>query len=236
MEDFHSFKQKSTQASFKILKELFTHAYTLQAQIQHLTIFDAISCISPKKYLYATLSATYLIDRRDSKIFPKDGWYIDSRIEGSILGDPPYTKAQIKGGLYIPLKQTILLLKAHLGQLFTPSKAPPSLFFLAGGAQSNRAYGFRTIYALDSSCQIGGKSLVEGSLELRHPVWDGVYGALFWDRTYLSRSRLSLAEHVDGVGVGILYPSAVGTIKAYVGFDPFHPAQHAINIYIGALF
>lgn len=236
LEDFHSFKQKSTQASFKILKELFTHAYTLQAQIRHLTIFDAISCIPQKEYLYATLSATYLIDRRDSKIFPKDGWYIDSRIEGSILGDPPYTKAQIKGRLYIPLRQTILLLKAHLGQLFTPSKAPPSLFFLAGGAQSNRAYGFRTIYALDSSCQTGGKSLVEGSLELRHPVWDGVYGALFWDRTYLTNSRLSLAEHVDGVGVGILYPSAVGTIKAYVGFDPFHPAQHAINIYIGALF
>ncbi len=236
LEDFHSFKQKTLQASLKILKESFTHAYTLGLQLQHLNIFDTISCIPPKSYLYASLFATYLIDERNSKLFPTKGWYIDSRLEGSLFGDPIYTKIEAKGGLYIPFGQTTLLLKAHFGQLFTPSSAPPSLFFLAGGALSNRAYGYRTIYALDSDCQIGGKSLMEGSVELRHPIAKDIYGAIFWDRTYLSRSRLSLADHVDGVGAGILYPSPVGTIKAYMGIDPFHPSQHALNLYIGALF
>ncbi len=236
LEDFHSFKQKALQASFKILQESFTHAYTLGLQLQHLHIFDTIACIPHKSYLFTDLFATYLIDERNSKLFPTKGWYIDSRLESSLFGDPIYTKIEAKGGLYIPIKQTTLLLKAHFGQLFSPSSTPPSLFFLAGGALSNRAYGYRTIYALDSDCEIGGKSLMEGSLELCHPITKDIYGAIFWDRTYLSRSRLSLADHVDGVGAGILYPSPVGTIKAYMGIDPFHPAQHAINLYIGALF
>ena len=236
LEDFHSFKQKALQTSFKILQESFTRAYTLGLQLQHLHIFDTISCIPHKNYLFANLFATYLIDKRNSKLFPTTGWYINSRLESSLFGDPLYTKIEAKGGLYIPIKQTTLLLKAHFGQLFSPSSAPPSLFFLAGGALSNRAYGYRTIYALDSDCEIGGKSLIEGSLELRHPITKDIYAALFWDRTYLSLSRLSLADHVDGVGVGILYPSAVGTIKAYAGIDPFHPSQYALNLYIGALF
>ncbi len=236
LEDFHSFKQKTIQISSKILQESFSYAYTLGIGLQRQDIFDAIFCIPQKRYFYANLFASYLLDKRDSKLFPTKGWYISSKIESSFFGDPNYLKVEAKGGLYLPLNKAIVLFKAHIGQLFSSSNAPPSLFFLAGGAQSNRAYGYHTIYALDSPCQIGGNALNEGSIELRYPLSKSLYGALFWDRTYVTRSRSNLTDHVDALGAGILYPSAIGTLKAYMGIDPFHPSHHALNLYIGAVF
>ncbi len=238
LENYRSFKEKSQKLSIKFLKEFYDLSYSVGLRVSHETIFDTIACIESKKYNQLILFGSGVLDKRDSKLFPTRGYYIDTKIDTAtrLLNQSGFFKIYTKTGFYMPLDRSILLAKLGVGQIFSGDSTPPSYYFVAGGAQSNRAYGYRTIYALDTSCQIGGISLIETSLEFRHPFKDDIYGALFWDRTYLSRTRLDLSNHKDGVGIGLLYPSPIGTIKAYFGIDPANLSQRSLSLYIGAFF
>ncbi|MGH7855172.1 MAG: BamA/OMP85 family outer membrane protein, partial [Candidatus Binatia bacterium] len=60
--------------------------------------------------------------------------------------------------------------------------------FFAGGEKSVRGYGRRRLGPLTAADEpLGGLSLVEGSLELRRPVWKELTGALFLDFGQVSR-------------------------------------------------
>ena len=230
-EDFGSFKQRATTFSIKLLKETrnFSYAFGVKAARYH--IFDTDPCIASDKYHYLIPFGRIFIDRRNSKLFPTKGHYIKADVEGSYQ----YIKTKGEIGLFRPFREGVLFAKAALGHI-SASSIPPSLLFLAGGSQTNRAYSYRSIYALDSECRVGGKFLLATTLEYRKRLYDDIYGAIFWDRTYLSKKDFSLSHYVDGVGFGVLYPSPIGTIKAYFGFDPSHFGQNNLTLYIGAVF
>jgi len=70
---------------------------------------------------------------------------------------------------------------------------------------------------------LGGRALIEGSLELRFPVWGNVYGAAFIDAALLGQGSLEQATRGAGAmtpGIGIRYRSAVGPIRVDVGLNP----------------
>ena len=70
---------------------------------------------------------------------------------------------------------------------------------------------------------LGGTSLLEGSVELRFPVWRQIGGAAFVDGGLVGASRLrDLAEGNGAVtpGVGIRYKSPVGPIRVDVAYNP----------------
>ncbi|NPA64273.1 MAG: BamA/TamA family outer membrane protein [Epsilonproteobacteria bacterium] len=230
-EDFDSFKQRATTLSAKLLKESRDLSYAFGVKVARYDIFDTDPCIEHKKYHYLTPFAQIFIDQRDSKIFPTKGYYIKADLEST----HQYIKTEGEIGSFFPLKKSVIFAKARAGQIWA-SSIPPSLLFLAGGTQTNRAYSYRSIYALDSACRIGGKFLLATTLEYRKLLYEKLYGAIFWDRTYLSKKEFSLDSYVDGVGFGILYPSPIGTIKAYFGFDPSDFGQNNLSLYIGASF
>lgn len=70
---------------------------------------------------------------------------------------------------------------------------------------------------------LGGTSLVEGSVEMRIPIWRALVGAVFVDAALLGSTGVpSLSSYTGAVtpGFGVRYESPVGPIRVDLGFRP----------------
>jgi outer membrane protein assembly complex protein YaeT len=112
----------------------------------------------------------------------------------------------------------------------------------AGGEKSVRGYARRKLGPLDANGDpIGGLSLIEGSLELRRPIWGSLGGALFVDFGQVSTRSFDLPVNdlKFGSGFGLNYQTPVGPLALYVGF-PWRPprgeASWQIYFSVGAYF
>lgn len=73
---------------------------------------------------------------------------------------------------------------------------------------------------------LGGRALLEGSVELRFPVWRNLHAAAFVDGALLGQGSLESAVSGAGAitpGIGIRYYSAVGPIRVDLGLNPTVP-------------
>jgi outer membrane protein assembly factor BamA len=73
---------------------------------------------------------------------------------------------------------------------------------------------------------LGGRALIEGSIEYRFPIWRNLYGATFVDGALLGQGSLQTATKGAGAvtpGVGVRYRSAVGPIRVDLGLNPSLP-------------
>jgi len=69
----------------------------------------------------------------------------------------------------------------------------------------------------------GGNTILEGSAEVRFPIWKNIGGAAFVDGALVGESTLQGATRRTGAitpGVGVRYYSPVGPIRIDVGFNP----------------
>ena len=73
---------------------------------------------------------------------------------------------------------------------------------------------------------LGGRALIEGSVEFRFPVWRNLSGAAFVDGALLGQGSLEAAVRGAGAitpGFGIRYRSTVGPIRVDLGLNPTLP-------------
>jgi outer membrane protein assembly complex protein YaeT len=99
--------------------------------------------------------------------------------------------------------------------------------FYAGGDKSVRGYGRRRLGPLTAGDNpLGGLSVVEGSLELRRPIWKELNGAVFLDFGQVSKRSFDLP--VDNLqfsaGFGVSYATPIGPLRLDIGF-PFKPPR-----------
>jgi len=231
---YDSFTQKGYRLGGRFITEYYNIWSFIEFHLEHIEIKSRSDCVRSKTYtlLYPELFA--LLDKRDSKLAPTKGFFLQDRLHISLLGDK-FLKNEITGGILMPMDPFTLFLKGRVGVLFADS-IPPNKRFYAGGAKSNRAYTYQQITALDSRCKIGGKTLLETTIEPRYRYSKNMTLALFWDRTYLSAKEFHIGPYRDGVGLGLIYNTPIGQLKAYFGFDLQRPSQNAINLYLGASF
>ncbi len=182
------------------------------------------------------------IDLRDSKINPKNGLYVSQYIEAglAILKDSStYTKSITEARLIKSLNLFTFAAKAKIGLIEEyENHLPESKLFFAGGAFSNRGYGYNSLGAFDASCEnVGGKTLIDTTLEMSHPLYKKIDGALFFDSTLLSSEsyRFSI-DLVHSIGAGIRYISPIGPVKLDMGMDIEDNSQYAIHFQIGQSF
>jgi outer membrane protein insertion porin family len=98
---------------------------------------------------------------------------------------------------------------------------PLSERFYSGGEGSVRGYGLRRIGPLSVANQpLGGVSLVEGSLELRRPLFWKLSGSIFFDCGQVSTHeyRVPVDALQCGYGPGIGMTTPVGPIVLDLGF------------------
>lgn len=171
-----------------------------------------------------TLPVGAVYDGRDDILDPGEGLYIDlEAAPGWSTGDSDVRFVRTGAGLrfYQGVGSDLTLaLRARTGTIIGASaeRVPADIRFYAGGGGSVRGYGYQDLTPLERSPRsgelepFGGRSLLEGSAELR------------WRRS----ERLGFVAFIDGGAAGpdfepafddVRYGAGVG-VRFYPGFGP----------------
>jgi outer membrane protein assembly complex protein YaeT len=187
-----------------------------------------------RKGALSAVSTGFLWNPVDDPLNPTRGWSLSFGAEsagGFLGGDFDFYKLQTEAKGYYPFAEKTVLaarLKMGFADPFNGSKEVP-LFerFYAGGSNSVRGYGRSRLGPLSASDDpIGGRSLIEGSIELRQQFSEKIGGALFLDFGQLSRKSFDVP--IDDLrfaaGFGVRYATPVGPLRFDLGF-PFRPPR-----------
>ncbi len=189
---------------------------------------------------YPFLNLIY--DTRDSKINPKEGIYLSSYMElGAKIwqADTSYSKLLFEGRTIQSFDNLTVALKGRFGVINEiQSHLPESKRFFAGGAFSNRAYGYNRLGATDAKCKgMGGKTIIEGSAEGDYWITHKYGLGLFYDTTMLTEQSFSFdTDFVHTIGAGLRYMTLLGPVKLDVGINLEETSQYAIHFQIGQSF
>lgn len=201
-----------------------------------------------RNFLMLGVTAKGDYDRRDDKLNPTKGYY--AAAEFVPFYEAEYGNAAARGTLegrvykgFGEDRRFVLAGRAKIGSYVGPSdrESPPDQLFFAGGAGSIRGYGWRSI-GIDTEYDdeegvVGGRSLVEGSGEVRVQINERWGGVGFLDGGYVSSSSTFSQSDSDlrfGAGVGARYFTGLGPIRIDVAtpLDPL-PDSSRIAVYIG---
>ncbi|MGE5304522.1 MAG: outer membrane protein assembly factor BamA [Alphaproteobacteria bacterium] len=166
----------------------------------------------------------------DSPFYPKKGEVLSLTLEqaGVIWGGPyRFFKITAEAKKYYEIGWDTVFatrLKLGVGDAIGAAENYP-LFerFYAGGENSVRGYGRRRLGPLSASNDpLGGLSLLEGSVELRRPIWRELGGAVFVDfgQVALQPFDASVFNLKFSSGFGLSYNTPVGPARLDIGF-PF---------------
>ena len=124
--------------------------------------------------------------------------------------------------------QTVLAGRLALGASVanSPTDLPVDLRYYAGGGGSVRGYEYQALSPRNAVNQIiGGRSLAEGSIELRSWLWDDIGVAAFVDAGSASSANFPDFDDVSvGIGVGARYRTPVGPVRLDVAL-PLDPPE-----------
>ncbi|MCC6847833.1 MAG: BamA/TamA family outer membrane protein [Deltaproteobacteria bacterium] len=163
---------------------------------------------------------------------PREGSVVTLAVEqagGPWQGAYSFYTAVVDAKAYVPLPGGRTLagrVRLGTGDGFGQSRDLPMFRrFYAGGITSTRGYGRHMLGPLnDDEDPVGGRSLLEASLELRTPVYGPFGGAIFFDAGEVRRRVASwtLGDLEFGTGVGVRYHTLVGPLRVDFGvpLDP----------------
>jgi outer membrane protein insertion porin family/translocation and assembly module TamA len=83
---------------------------------------------------------------------------------------------------------------------------------------------------------LGGNTLLEGSVEMRFPIWKNLGGAAFVDGAIVGGGTFrDIASGTGAItpGIGVRYYSPVGPIRVDLGFNPFVSEDLAVLTQVG---
>lgn len=180
-----------------------------------------------EEFLLWALPARLLRDTSNDLLDPTRGTRL------SFLGAPTYDlrrgemaffRAQASAaGYWRLLRQPLLVLAWRLaaGSLLGPSRGdiPADERFYAGGGGSIRGYAYQEVGPLDEDDDpLGGRSLLESSVEVRWRVTRSMGGVLFADggSAFESNTPDFDENYLWGAGVGWRYYTSFGLIRADV--------------------
>lgn len=168
-------------------------------------------------------SLTY--DSRDDKLDATKGWLLSTTVEPSIdvLGQSdPYFKTTATAQNYQKINDRLVFAsRLHIGSIIGAStdSLPASERFFAGGGGSVRGFGFQDVGPVDDDGDPeGGRSLVEGALDLRYKINDTVGLVTFLDFGQVDNTVAPNFNDLSfGAGVGARYYTDFGPLRVDVG-------------------
>jgi outer membrane protein assembly complex protein YaeT len=157
-----------------------------------------------------------------------------------------YWRGIVEGKKYFAIGwETILALRLKLGladAIGDDDDLPIFERFYAGGEKSVRGYARHRLGPLSTTDRpLGGLSLVEGSVELRRPIWGPIGGAVFMDFGQVSLDAFDppIDDLKFAPGVGVTYTTPIGPLRLDIAF-PLDPppgdASWQLHFSIGQFF
>ena len=140
-----------------------------------------------------------------------------SDIAGKVRSRGPFVRAYTRYSWYRPFGGWFANARAEAGEVFVHNRigVPDPVLFRAGGEDSVRGYGYRTLGPTVNGAVVGGRVLLTGSVELEHSLSDrlpALLGAVFVDAGNAA-DRWNELHPVLGYGVGLHYRSPVGPLR-----------------------
>jgi translocation and assembly module TamA len=159
----------------------------------------------------------------DSVILPTTGFSFAGQLgvghsRGTNATPGVFTRAYARLTGYLPLGKTwYSQARIELGQVFLGSNmvVPESQKFRAGGDDSVRGYGYRSLGPIVNGLVASGASLYTASIEVARPIskaMPSLWGAYFID----AGNAAETFSHLDpavGTGVGLRWRSPVGPLR-----------------------
>ena len=197
-----------------------------RATVRRLDDYEARGILTSIAALVERNTTTDLLD-------PHDGSVLSFQAEqagGPWQGDFSFWRATAEAKRYWPvLGRRVLAARLRLGiaDAFGDSGDVP-LFrrYYAGGINSTRGYDRWMLGPLSTRDDpVGGRTLLEGSVEFRTPLWGNLGGVVFADVGEVRRQALTLSasDLQFGAGVGVRYKTIVGPLRLDIGL-PFPDA------------
>ncbi len=241
---YSDFKEKKVADKVHLQKDLEKYFIDFGIDVQNIDITkDMDNCaINSGNFFLVSPYIQAILDERDSKIDPKNGIYLSSYFESGLtyLGSSSsYSKLILEGRAIKTIENFTIAFKSKLGLINEFSKElPESKLFFAGGSFSNRAYGYDKLGAMDAKCDgVGGKTLLDNSLEIDHPIVGKLSFGIFWDFTMISVNEMDFDPgFVNAYGFGLRYKTLIGPLKFDIGFNSKDRSIYAIHFQIGQSF
>ncbi len=177
------------------------------------------------------MTLSFTNDTRDSYLNPTTGHRYTTGLElagGPFGAETDIVKLVGEARWYRPLPKKLVLMTRLEGGIvedYGDSNFVP-LFdrFFAGGANSVRGYEYREVGPRVDGDPIGGKTRLEGTLELSYPIVEIISGHAFFDfgQVWEEISDFGQSKINTSVGLGIGLRTPVGPLRLDYGF-PLNP-------------
>lgn len=183
------------------------------------------------------------LDKTDSVLDPRSGWRANGRVEPSYtFGDDsnPFVRTSGQVSSYIPFddnRRFVLAGRLKLGAVLgaDASEVPVDTRFYSGGGGSVRGYAYQGIGPkADDGTPLGGKSVVEMSVEARYALRPKIGIVAFVDAGSVSTDEFSNFNDAKyGAGLGVRYTTPAGPIRLDIA-APLNPDEFddPVQIYI----
>ena len=257
--DFNAYRARTVSLIStyeKVSNLLFQKPFSYSAGIELVATqereADANQELGPRQtYFIAALPLYAQLDTSDDLLDPTQGWRLSSRMSPEISrtngSESVYLRSQVDASYYRSINDRVVL--AGRGRVASIPGAPidaiaPSRRLYAGGGGSVRGYGYREIGPRNESGDpIGGRSLVEFSLEARvkTPLLDGALGIVpFVDAGTVGAGPTPGFNQIQfGAGIGARYDTGFGPLRLDVAF-PINPGPNdnwiAVYVALGQAF
>ncbi len=179
----------------------------------------------------SSMTLSFTNDTRDSYIDPTTGHRYTAAFElagGPFGAETDFAKLLGEARWYKPLTEKFVLmtrLEAGVIEEYGDSHFVP-LFerFFAGGSNSVRGYDYRDVGPRENGDPIGGKSKMEGTLELSYPLVQIIKAYAFFDFGQVWRDIDEFGQDKinTSVGLGVGLRTPVGPIRLDYGY-PLNP-------------
>jgi translocation and assembly module TamA len=185
-----------------------------------------------------------LRDTTDDPMNPTKGMKLDLRAEPFIeVTDPTlsFLRGSVEWRGYRSLDDDaywVIAVRVKLGAMLgaDADDIPPDERFYAGGGGSIRGFAYKTVSPLRDNDPIGGRSLMEASVELRRRINERLGAVVFVDagNAYSSTFPEFSEDLRVGVGVGIRYFTPIGPLRvdAAVPLNPRDELDDSFGVYV----
>ena len=243
-EGIHPFDEKKLYEKFYISHSSSEWYNSSGVGFERIETFNSLKNDQTNFLIYPFIRIVY--DKRDSKLNPKEGIYFSHEMEYGLpysLDNTSYLKYLEELRLIYTMKDITLSTVGRIGSIEVyKNNLPESKKFFAGGAFSNRAYGYDQIGITKSTKEhedLGGFTLANLSVEANFPIYKSIRGAVFTDNTMVSDNQgiWEFSNNViTSVGLGFRYLTPIGPFKIDMGVNVHNKDERAVHFQVGQSF
>jgi translocation and assembly module TamA len=177
--------------------------------------------------------------KSNNLLFPDKGWRFKFSAKAAakaLLSNQNVFQIKASAKTIYPIGNGKILSRINLGTTFVNdfNSLPKSLRFFAGGSNSVRGYSFESLGEENSNGRVvGGKNLLDTSLEYQHPVFKDWSAAAFIDAGNAFDDWRNPKINV-GVGFGARWRSPIGPVRIDIGFPEGRFKEPQLHLSVGS--